>query len=177
MLDRPRSGERALLLHVGLNRPCHADETEEFRALAESAGAEVVAEIQARRDRPDPKYFIGSGKVEEIAGRARATHAELILVNQPLKAGQERNLEITQTLRGVPVNRRITVLEARVGDLNCDGRVDFGDINPFVQILSDPAGWQADHPACPASNGDLDSNGNIDFGDINPFVALLSGSK
>ena len=48
-------------------RPCHEDETEEFRALAESAGAEVVAEVEARRDRPDPKYFIGSGKVEEIA--------------------------------------------------------------------------------------------------------------
>src|SRR6185369_12334349 len=90
---------RALLLHVGLNRPCHEDETEEFRALAESAGAEVVAEIQARRDRPDPKYFVGSGKVEEIATRARATHAELILVNQPLKAGQERNLEITLKTR------------------------------------------------------------------------------
>jgi len=99
LLDRPRSGERALLLHVGLNRPCHEDETEEFRALAESAGAEVVAEIQARRDRPDPKYFIGSGKVEEVADRARAAHAELILVNQPLKAGQERNLEITLKTR------------------------------------------------------------------------------
>ena len=99
MLDRPRSGERALLLHVGLNRPCHEDETEEFRALAESAGAEVVAEVQARRDRPDPKYFIGSGKVEEVADRARRAHAELILVNQPLKAGQERNLEITLKTR------------------------------------------------------------------------------
>jgi len=99
LLDRPRSGERALLLHVGLSRACHEDETEEFRALAESAGAEVVAEVQARRDRPDPKYFIGSGKVEEIASRARAAHAELILVNQPLKAGQERNLEITLKTR------------------------------------------------------------------------------
>ena len=99
MLDRPRSGERALLLHVGLNRPCHEDETEEFRALAQSAGAEVVAEVQARRDRPDPKYFIGSGKVEEVADRARAAHAEVILVNQPLKAGQERNLEITLKTR------------------------------------------------------------------------------
>jgi GTPase len=99
LLDRPRSGERALLLHVGLNRPCHEDETEEFRALAESAGAEVVAEVQARRDRPDPKYFIGSGKVEEVADRARAAHVELILVNQPLKAGQERNLELTLKTR------------------------------------------------------------------------------
>ena len=73
MLDRPRSGERALLLHIGLNRPSLDDETQEFRALAESAGARVVGEIEARRDRPDPKYFVGSGKVDEIAARVRDT--------------------------------------------------------------------------------------------------------
>jgi GTP-binding protein HflX len=99
LLDRPRSGERALLLHIGLNRPCFDDETQEFRALAESAGARVVGEIQARRDRPDPKYFVGSGKVDEIAARARETQAELILVNQPLRAGQERNLELSLKTR------------------------------------------------------------------------------
>ena len=93
MLDRPRSGERALLLHIGLSRPCFDDEIEEFRALAESAGARVVGEILARRDRPDPKYFVGSGKVDEVGVLARETQAELILVNQPLRAGQERNLE------------------------------------------------------------------------------------
>lgn len=99
MLDRPRSGERALLLHIGLNRPCFDDETQEFRALAESAGARVVGEIQARRDRPDPKYFVGSGKVDEIAARAKETQAELILVSQPLRAGQERNLELVLKTR------------------------------------------------------------------------------
>jgi GTP-binding protein HflX len=93
LLDRPRSGERALLLHIGLNRPCLEDETQEFRALAESAGAQVVAELQARRDRPDPRFFIGSGKVEEVGARAKEAGAELILVSQPLRAGQERNLE------------------------------------------------------------------------------------
>jgi GTP-binding protein HflX len=99
LLDRPRSGERALLLHIGLNRPSFDDEIQEFRALADSAGARVVGEIQARRDRPDPKYFVGSGKVDEIAARARETQAELILVNQPLRAGQERNLELTLKTR------------------------------------------------------------------------------
>jgi GTP-binding protein HflX len=94
LLDRPRSGERALLLHIGLGRPCFDDEIQEFRALAESAGARVVGEVQARRERPDPKYFVGSGKVDEIGVRARELKAELILVNQPLRAGQERNLEL-----------------------------------------------------------------------------------
>ncbi len=58
-----------------------------------------MAEIQARRERPDPKYFVGSGKVDEIAARARETQAELILVNQPLRAGQERNLELALKTR------------------------------------------------------------------------------
>jgi GTP-binding protein HflX len=99
LLDRPRSGERALLLHIGLNRPCFEDETQEFRALAESAGARVVAEVHARRERPDPRFFIGRGKVDEVAVRAQEAEAELILVNQPLRAGQERNLEITLKTR------------------------------------------------------------------------------
>jgi GTP-binding protein HflX len=107
LLDRPRSGERALLLHIGLNRACYEDETQEFRALAESAGAEIVAEVQARRERPDPKYFIGRGKVDEVAGRARETSAELILVNQPLRAGQERNLETTLKTRVLDRNALI----------------------------------------------------------------------
>lgn len=62
------------------------------------------------------------------------------------------------------------------GDMNCDGVVDFGDINPFVLYLSDFTAWQAAYPGCPASNGDINGDGAYpDFGDINPFVALLSG--
>ncbi|MEW6251135.1 MAG: hypothetical protein AB1716_10845 [Planctomycetota bacterium] len=60
------------------------------------------------------------------------------------------------------------------GDCNCDGRVDFGDINPFVQALSDLPGWQQQYPNCPLGNPDVNGDGRIDFGDINPFVALLS---
>ncbi|MEW6251711.1 MAG: hypothetical protein AB1716_13790 [Planctomycetota bacterium] len=60
------------------------------------------------------------------------------------------------------------------GDMNCDGVVDFDDINPFVQALADPAGWQASHPGCPFSNCDVNCDGYVDFWDINPFVALLS---
>ena len=93
MLDRPESGERSLLLHCGLGRRCDPDEIQEFRSLAESAGAEVVAEVTARRQRPDPRLFIGSGKADELADELEASCAELLLVNQPLSASQERNLE------------------------------------------------------------------------------------
>ena len=93
MFDRPRSGERSLLLHVGIGSSCQDDEIEEFRALAGSAGAEIIGEVRSRLVRPNPRYFIGTGKAEEVAGLARETGAELILVNRGLSPSQERNLE------------------------------------------------------------------------------------
>ncbi len=64
-----------------------------------------------------------------------------------------------------------------VGDLNCDGSVNFKDINPFVQYLSSFSAWQAAFPDCPPENGDINGDGTYpSFKDINPFVALLSGS-
>ena len=63
-----------------------------------------------------------------------------------------------------------------VGDLNCDGTVDFADINPFVLYLSNYSAWQAAYAGCPPENGDINNDGTYpSFGDINPFVALLSG--
>jgi len=61
------------------------------------------------------------------------------------------------------------------GDLNCDGVVDFGDINPFVLALADPAGYAAAYPGCPLENRDINGDGLCNFADINPFIALLSG--
>jgi hypothetical protein len=61
------------------------------------------------------------------------------------------------------------------GDLDCDGDVDFDDINPFVLALSDPAGYHAAYPNCDILSGDCDFDDDVDFDDINAFVALLSG--
>ncbi len=65
----------------------------EFAELARSAGAEIVATLSARVDRPSPKYFIGSGKAEELRDLRAASDADLILVNHALSPVQERNLE------------------------------------------------------------------------------------
>jgi len=72
----------------------------------------------------------------------------------------------------------LTNVESNVlpGDLNCDGSIDFGDINPFVLILADPAAWQAAYPGCAWQNGDINADSTVDFGDINPFIALLTGN-
>lgn len=62
------------------------------------------------------------------------------------------------------------------GDLDCDGYIDFDDIDPFVLALSDPVAYQAAYPNCNYLNGDCDNDGDVDFDDINAFVALLSGA-
>lgn len=66
---------------------------DEFLFLAESAGADVVQCIQGRRQKPDPAFFIGKGKVEEIGRFVAASDVELVLVDHDLSPIQERNLE------------------------------------------------------------------------------------
>ncbi len=99
MFERPGAGERALLLHVGLQRPCEQDETEEFKALAESAGAEIVAQMRTRVARASPRLLIGRGKAQELAEQIQTSCAELLLVNRPLTPSQERNLESLLKIR------------------------------------------------------------------------------
>jgi GTPase len=69
------------------------NDTAEFSALAASAGTLGVGLILASRARPDPKYFVGSGKAEEIRACAEEHHADVVLVDQTLTPSQERNLE------------------------------------------------------------------------------------
>ena len=93
MFERPRSGERAVLVRLALGAPADPDDLREFHELALSAGATPVATITGKRDRPDPRYFIGSGKAEEIRQQAELHAADVVLVDHPLSPSQERNLE------------------------------------------------------------------------------------
>jgi GTPase len=93
MFERPRSGERAVLVRLGLGAPLDPEDMQEFVQLATSAGAVPVATLTGRRDKPDPRFFVGSGKAEEIRLEAEAQQADVILVDHPLSPSQERNLE------------------------------------------------------------------------------------
>ncbi len=93
LFERPQGGERAVLVGVGIGHPVDPNDMAEFAALAASAGTISVGTVLATRARPDPKYFVGSGKAEEIHAFAEAQHADLVLVNQTLTPSQERNLE------------------------------------------------------------------------------------
>ncbi len=67
-------------------------------------------------------------------------------------------------------------LKAFYGDANCDGVVNFDDINPFTSTLwVDPLTWNLAHPGCHWLNADCNGDGVVNIADINPFVAILSG--
>ncbi len=93
MFERPQSGERAILLHASTDGAPDASERAELAELARSAGAEIVGELASGRRTPDPRYFIGRGKVAELGELVRGAGAELVISGAPLSPSQERNLE------------------------------------------------------------------------------------
>jgi GTP-binding protein HflX len=93
VFERPRSGERAVLVRLGVGAQVDPEDLQEFRQLALSAGAEPVATVTGRRERPDPRFFMGSGKADEVRAAAEDNAADVILVDHALSPSQERNLE------------------------------------------------------------------------------------
>jgi GTP-binding protein HflX len=93
LFERPKGGERAVLLHVAIGRMPDPADTEEFAALATSAGAEIVGEISAAPRIASPGHLVGRGKLEEIGELLKAEQAELLLVNHDLSPRQEKNME------------------------------------------------------------------------------------
>jgi len=92
LFERAERGNRAILLH-----PLFADtgpeQLDEFQELCRSAGVEIATVLKAPRSRPDARFFVGSGKIDEVAQQVEATGADLLVVSCPLSAIQERNIE------------------------------------------------------------------------------------
>ena len=82
-----------MLVRLGIGAPADPEDIIEFEQLARSAGAIPVANIAGRRDRPDPRFFVGSGKADEIKNLAAEHNADVVLFDHPLSPSQERNLE------------------------------------------------------------------------------------
>ena len=93
MFERPQSGERAILVHASTMGAPDESEIEEFVELARSAGAVVADQIISTRRRPDPRFFIGKGKLEEVRASMEEHCAELVISSAALSPSQERNLE------------------------------------------------------------------------------------
>ena len=100
--------------HVAASPGLDAEESmAEFRELVSSAGGVVVAELMQRRSRPDPATLVGAGKVEEIAGVAASTGADLVLFDHDLTATQLRNLEAALPCRALDRTQLILDIFAR----------------------------------------------------------------
>lgn len=94
MPNSPDSREQVLLVQIDRGDGNDAADLEEFQLLAESAGAELVGVAHGNvRGMPDPRFFIGSGKAEEIATQVADDSVDLVLCNADLSPSQERNLE------------------------------------------------------------------------------------
>jgi GTP-binding protein HflX len=92
LFDRAERGDRAVILHP-VFRFTGPESLDEFQELAKSAGAEVAGVLTAPRDRADARYYVGKGKVQQLADMVRDLEADLVLVSQSLSAVQERNIE------------------------------------------------------------------------------------
>ncbi|PID66629.1 MAG: GTPase HflX [Gammaproteobacteria bacterium] len=93
MFARPQSGETTLLVQVSLDFLLSPADRQEFKELARSAGADIVASLHVTRKVTDAKYLIGKGKAEELLTLIAARDIDLVLFNATLSPSQERNLE------------------------------------------------------------------------------------
>jgi GTP-binding protein HflX len=93
LFERPKSGERAVLVHLDFHSEDEREDSNEFVQLVTSAGGDPVDFITGSRKRPDARLFIGTGKLEEIRESLVANDGELVLFNHALSPSQERNIE------------------------------------------------------------------------------------
>jgi GTP-binding protein HflX len=73
----------------------------EMRELLRAAGVEAIAAVVQRRDAPDPRSYVGPGKLEELRARARELGAEVVVCDDELTPRQQRRLEDELQLRVV----------------------------------------------------------------------------
>jgi GTP-binding protein HflX len=91
--ERPRGGERALLVHINFPHQPDQDDLAEFVELVHSADVDNVELIVGTRQHATAKTFVGKGKLEEIAAQVEAQQIDVVLFNHALSPSQERNLE------------------------------------------------------------------------------------
>ena len=111
-IEQPR--DRAVL--VGLSSPkldkrdnADEDTLEELSALVETAGGEVVATVLQTRFSPEPRTFIGEGKVEEVRELVRNEEATMVIFDNDLSPSQQRSL--TEDLKVQVLDRSALILD------------------------------------------------------------------
>ncbi len=93
MIERPGSGDAAVLVSLDFGDTDYEESLEELQRLTESAGVSILGIVRGKRSRPDAALFAGSGKADEIAEAVAANEANLVIFNHELSPAQQRNLE------------------------------------------------------------------------------------
>lgn len=93
MFDRYQGGEHAVLVHLDVHEDSKREELQEFLSLVSSAGIQQLALVTGRLASIHPKFFVGTGKADEIAAAVAASGAEVVIFNHALSPAQARNLE------------------------------------------------------------------------------------
>ncbi|MBF4990838.1 GTPase HflX [Methylophilus sp. QUAN] len=93
MFDRPSGGDAVVLVSVNFGDADYEESLQELRHLAGTAGLNISATLEGKRQAPDPKYFIGSGKADELKTLLAAHDSKVAAFNHDLSPSQQRNLE------------------------------------------------------------------------------------
>jgi GTP-binding protein HflX len=93
LFDRYQAGEQAVLVHLDFPDESTREDLTEFKMLVSSAGVTTLTVISGKRSIPHPKFFVGSGKAEEIAEAVHLFDANVVLFNHSLSPSQEKNIE------------------------------------------------------------------------------------
>ncbi len=136
-------------------------------SIDDSPYAEIVADVIPRRTR----FFLPpEGACVRWAARDLATGA---LLQSATSIAEAEGVVVVTGLRVPrdPDRVRLSIFPCLDGDVNCDGAVDFFDIDPMLLALFDAAAYAATYPGC--DNGDVNNDGSTDFFDIDPFLNCL----
>ena len=93
MFDRYEAGELAILVHIDFSAESEREDLEELELLVSSAGVTACGRITGTRNSAKAKYFVGTGKADEIAEAVKLLGANIVIFNHALTPSQERNLE------------------------------------------------------------------------------------
>jgi GTP-binding protein HflX len=96
LLERPAAAadpQAAIIVCLDFGEPHYEEAVEEVVRLVQSAGVLRHRVLKGRRSKPDPRFYAGAGKVDEIAAAAAELNAMYVVFNHALSPAQERNLE------------------------------------------------------------------------------------
>jgi GTP-binding protein HflX len=96
LLERPAAAadpQAAIIVCLDFGEPHYEEAVEEVVRLVQSAGVLRHRVLKGRRSKPDPRFYAGAGKVDEIAAAAADLNAMYVVFNHALSPAQERNIE------------------------------------------------------------------------------------